>query len=162
MKKIKGDLLELAEAGEFDIIVHGCNCFHAMGGGIAAKIAYLYPEAEEADRQTIKGSREKLGNFSHAFIEREGKSAFTIVNAYTQYKWSGYHDVFEYQAFETFLNRLFAYANLMYKDKGSTLNIGFPKIGCGLARGKESVIIPMIESFAKDVHPWASVSLVYL
>lgn len=162
MKQLKGDLLELAESGMFDVIVHGCNCFHAMGGGIAAKIASLYPEAEEADNQTVKGSREKLGNFSHAYIERPGKHSFTIVNAYTQYRWSGFQDVFEYEAFESFLNRLCAYASKLQKDKGNTLNIGFPKIGCGLARGDESRIIPMIESFSKDTHPWASVSLVYL
>ncbi len=31
MKMVKGDLLALADAGEFDIIMHGCNCFNVMG-----------------------------------------------------------------------------------------------------------------------------------
>ena len=29
---VHGDLFKLAEQGEFDIIVHGCNCFNTMGG----------------------------------------------------------------------------------------------------------------------------------
>jgi hypothetical protein len=31
LQHTKGNLLDLAEAGEFDIIVQGCNCFNAMG-----------------------------------------------------------------------------------------------------------------------------------
>jgi O-acetyl-ADP-ribose deacetylase (regulator of RNase III) len=162
MNQLQGNLLTLAEEGKFDVIVHGCNCFHAMGGGIAAKIAFLYPEVEQADSQTVKGSREKLGNFSHCLVEREGKHSFTVVNAYTQFKWSGFEDVFEYQAFETFLNRLCKFIHPLYLEKGRALNIGFPKIGCGLARGDESRILPMIAKFSKDVHPWASVSVVCL
>ena len=33
LKHATGDLLALAEAGEFDVILHGCNCFNTMGGG---------------------------------------------------------------------------------------------------------------------------------
>lgn len=160
MKKIKGDLLALAEEGQFDIIVHGCNCFHAMGGGIAAKIAFKYPEAEQADDATVKGSREKLGNFSHCLVSRPGKQDFTIVNAYTQYKWSGFEDVFEYEAFETFLNRLCAFLTPLAKEKERKIRVGFPKIGCGLARGDERRIISMLETFSKDASEIASVTLV--
>lgn len=35
MKTIKGDLIQLALANEFDVIIHGCNCFCTMGKGIA-------------------------------------------------------------------------------------------------------------------------------
>ena len=38
MKIIKGDLIKLALQGEFDVIVHGCNCFCTMGAGIAKSI----------------------------------------------------------------------------------------------------------------------------
>ena len=38
LKHTKGNLLDLAEAGEFDIVVQGCNCFNTMGGGIAREI----------------------------------------------------------------------------------------------------------------------------
>lgn len=162
MKQKQGNLIDLAEQGEFDVIVHGCNCFHAMGGGIAAEIAWRHPEAEEADNQTAKGSREKLGNFSHALVNQKGDSPFTIVNAYTQYRWSGYEDVFEYSHFESFLNRLCAFLVPLYREKGSPVNVGLPKIGCGLARGNEERIMSMIEKFSRDVHPWVTVTVVSL
>ena len=38
MKTVKGDLIHLALAGEFDVIVHGCNCYCTMGVGIAKTI----------------------------------------------------------------------------------------------------------------------------
>ncbi len=40
--EIKGDLIELAKQGNFDVIAHGCNCFCTMGAGIAVpmKIAF--------------------------------------------------------------------------------------------------------------------------
>ena len=30
-----GNLLQLADDGVFDVIVHGCNCFNEMGAGIS-------------------------------------------------------------------------------------------------------------------------------
>ena len=57
----KGDLLALARAGRFDVIVHGCNCFCAMGGGIARAIREEFPEAYAADLATLRGSRGRAG-----------------------------------------------------------------------------------------------------
>lgn len=45
MKSIRGNLLALARSGRFDVIVHGCNCRHAMGAGIAKQIKDSFPEA---------------------------------------------------------------------------------------------------------------------
>jgi O-acetyl-ADP-ribose deacetylase (regulator of RNase III) len=42
---ICGDLIRLAILGNFDVIVHGCNCFKTMGGGIAAQIKRVFPKA---------------------------------------------------------------------------------------------------------------------
>ena len=132
-----------------------------MGGGIAREIATRYPAAEEADKNTEYGSRAKLGNFSYALVQAE-KSEFTIINAYTQYKWSGYRDVFEYSAFETFLNRLCSFLKNHPRKDESPVKVGFPKIGCGLAGGNEKRILSMLERFSKDVSPWAEVTLVTL
>ncbi|PMU98153.1 phosphatase, partial [Pseudomonas sp. GP01-A4] len=30
---VRGDLLHLARQGDFDVIIHGCNCQCAMGKG---------------------------------------------------------------------------------------------------------------------------------
>lgn len=158
MKTIKGNLITLAEKGHFDVIVHGCNCFHAMGGGIAAEIAKRYPEAEQADNETLRGDRKKLGTFSYA-VTNNGEG-FIIINAYTQFRWSGYTDVFEYEAFDTFLNRLVSFLHKLYSQLGREVRIGFPKIGCGLARGNEQRIIEMLENFCASISPWASATLV--
>ena len=56
IKFVTGDLLDKAENGDYDIIVHGCNCFCVMGSGIAAQIRERYPEAAEIDKQTLRGN----------------------------------------------------------------------------------------------------------
>jgi len=138
LKHTKGNLLDLAEAGEFDIIVQGCNCFNTMGGGIAREIRERYPMAATVDNETLKGNYCKLGNFTTAFT---GK--FLIVNAYTQYNMSQGSDVFEYTAFQLILEKL----TFVYPGK----RWGIPYIGMGLAGGDRGVIIPMIEWFSDRV-----------
>ena len=138
LKHTKGNLLDLAEAGEFDIVVQGCNCFNTMGGGIAREIRERYPMAAVVDSETEKGDYNKLGNYTTAFT---GK--FLIVNAYTQYNMSQGTDVFEYTAFELILQKLcHAYGNK---------RIGLPYIGMGLAGGDKEVILEQIEYFAQKV-----------
>lgn len=160
MRKVAGNLLDLAEHGEFDIIAHGCNCFHAMRRGIAKEITERYPSAKQADLETVYGDRRKLGNFSETFIESSPGKGFRLLNAYTQYKWSGYSDVFEYGHFETFLNRLSSELSKSFLESGVKIRVGFPKIGCGLAGGDEKRILQIIDSFSKDVENFATVTLV--
>ena len=93
LKRVKGNLLDLAEAGEFDVVVQGCNCWNTMGGGIAKEIASRYPQALLADNETVKGDYNKLGNYT---IARANVAEFDIVNAYTQFNMSTGEDVFEY------------------------------------------------------------------
>jgi O-acetyl-ADP-ribose deacetylase (regulator of RNase III) len=138
----KGNLLDLAEAGLFDVIVQGCNCFNTMGGGIAREISERYPSAALFDNETEKGDYNKLGNYTVAYPEfTNGK--FMIVNAYTQYNMSQGTDVFEYAAFELILQKIcYKYGNL---------RIGLPYIGMGLAGGDKEVILEQIEYFAAKV-----------
>ena len=138
LKHTKGNLLDMAEAGDFDIVVQGCNCFNTMGGGIAREIRERYPMAAEVDNETLKGDYLKLGNYTTAFT---GK--FLIVNAYTQYAMSRGTDVFKYTAFQLILEKI-AFA---FPGK----RIGLPYIGMGLAGGDKDIIIPMIEMFAEQV-----------
>ena len=88
MKKVKGDLIKLALKGDFDVIVHGCNCFCAMGKGIALTIKKVFPEAYQADLKSTKGDKEKLGKYSSATVQRNGHQ-ITVINAYTQYNYGG-------------------------------------------------------------------------
>ena len=138
LKHKKGNLLDLAEAGEFDIVVQGCNCFNTMGGGIAREIRERYPMAATVDNETLKGDYNKLGNYTTAFT---GK--FLIINAYTQYNMSQGTDVFEYTAFDLLCQKL--------HNAYGTKRIGLPYIGMGLAGGDKTVILEQIEYFAQKV-----------
>ena len=57
MNIIKGDLIKFALEGNFDIIVHGCNCFHNMGGGIAKQIKQVFPAAYLEDKKSRFGDK---------------------------------------------------------------------------------------------------------
>jgi O-acetyl-ADP-ribose deacetylase (regulator of RNase III) len=141
LKHTKGNLLDLAEAGLFDVIVQGCNCFNTMGGGIAREIRERYPNVAEADAKTVQGDYNKLGNWTTAVVDAE--HSFMVVNAYTQFNMSTGEDVFEYTAFELILQKLCRlYGNY---------SIGLPYIGMGLAGGDREVIMEQIERFAQSV-----------
>lgn len=131
MKMLTGDLIALAKAGEFDVIIHGCNCFCTMKKGIAKAIAEAFPEAFEADLTTEKGNRNKLGTYSLASV---GK--LTIINAYTQFNWHGNGRKADYYAIKQVFERIAK----DFPDK----RIGYPKIGAGLAGGDWAVIYPLI------------------
>jgi O-acetyl-ADP-ribose deacetylase (regulator of RNase III) len=69
MKIIKGDIIKLAQQGQFDVIVHGCNCFCTMGSGIAKAVKSCFPIAFQVDLKTQKGEKAKLGTYSSATVE---------------------------------------------------------------------------------------------
>ena len=144
MHVLKGDLLKLALMGEFDVIVHGCNCQCAMGAGIAKTIKALFPEAYGADCATRKGDREKLGTISHANIIRD-ESSFTVANAYTQFHWSGQGIKADYDAIRSAMSEV--------KRQFEGRRIAYPMIGAGLAGGDWSIIAPIIdEALAGETH----------
>lgn len=144
LKHSKGNLLDLAEAGEFDVIIHGCNCFNTMGGGIAREIRERYPEVATVDSKTVSGDYSKLGNWTkETVIRKNGSVEFIVLNCYTQYNKSRGHDVFEYSAFKLILQKVEHY----YGDK----RLGLPYIGMGLAGGNKEIIMALIEHFAINV-----------
>lgn len=137
----KGNLLAMAAAGQFDAIVHGCNCQANMGGGIAAQIAAQYPEAQFADEEFFMYNEHHrelmLGNVMVA----ETDDGFHIVNGYTQFM--GGSGTFSYAALELVLLKVAA----LYSGQ----RIGLPYIGCGIAGGNQEIIVDMIEKFAIKV-----------
>ncbi len=136
MKKIKGDLIELAINGEFDVIIHGCNCFCTMGAGIARTIKQQFPEAYQADLETEKGDKSKLGTISFAEMQtHHGK--LIVVNGYTQFHWGGMGINADYDAIRNVFKTV--------KERFSGLRIGYPAIGAGLAGGDWSIIAGIIE-----------------
>jgi O-acetyl-ADP-ribose deacetylase (regulator of RNase III) len=137
MKVVHGDLLQLALAGQFDVIVHGCNCQCAMGKGIALSIKNQFPEAYDADLRTPKGDRSKLGTVSSAEIARP-PARFTVVNAYTQFHYRGNGVLADYEA----IRSAFRHIKRAYSGR----HIGYPKIGAGLAGGDWPTVAAIIDA----------------
>lgn len=136
MRVVHGDLLELAQRGAFDVIVHGCNCHCNMDLGIALAIRRQFPQAYQADQQTAKGSRLKLGSFSAATVE-VNTGPLIVVNAYTQFDWKGPGVKADYPAIRSVMAAI--------AGAFGQVRLGYPKIGAGLAGGDWSVISAIID-----------------
>ncbi len=142
MNIVKGDLINLALAERFDVIVHGCNCFCTMGAGIAKSIRDTFPQAYQADLKTGMGDLQKLGSYSHAQVNLNDTSLI-VVNGYTQFDFAGPGILVDYNA----IKKLF----VKIKSDFANLRIGYPKIGAGLAGGDWSVISIIINEALKDM-----------
>ena len=137
MNTVKGDLIALAKAGQFDVIVHGCNCFCTMGSGVARAIRQTFPAVYEADRKTKKGDINKLGTCEYIHCSIPG-SEVTVVNAYTQYNFGKTKRQYvDYDAVRKCFKCI--------KENCSSYRIGFPLIGAGLGGGDWNIISKIIE-----------------
>jgi len=74
-QEIQGNLITLAQAGQFEVIAHGCNCQANMGAGIALQIARHFPKATLIDEPDAKPGTICAVTYANGL---------TIVNAYTQ------------------------------------------------------------------------------
>lgn len=135
MYVVTGNLLDLADGGEFDVIIHGCNCQCTMGAGIAKQIKQRFPAAFQADLQTGIGAQ-KLGTISYAKVQGFDRT-FTIVNAYTQPHWRGTGVKVDYAAIRSVMREV--------KTRFAGCRIGYPKIGAGLAGGDWAQISRIID-----------------
>ena len=138
MQYVTGNLITLSQQGQFDFIVHGCNCFHSFGAGIAKQIKHAYPKAYEADLATRKGDANKLGTYSLARYPD-----VIIINAYTQYRYGTEGIKADYHAIERVFRML---AETIDDDR----RIGIPQIGAGLAGGDWTRIEAIINSCLQD------------
>mgnify|MGYP000149060829 CR=1 FL=1 len=149
LRYAKGNLIDMALQGSFDVIVHGCNCQITMGSGIAKEIKDRYPDAYAVDLymdQDFGASHRfhKLGNYSEATVYTDD-TTFKIVNAYTQYDFLPRGvDHFNYASFAMILEKL---AHFHHGKR-----FGFPYIGMGLAGGDSKRILTLLEDFAIKVN----------
>jgi O-acetyl-ADP-ribose deacetylase (regulator of RNase III) len=141
MNIVTGDLLRLADKGEFDVIVHGANCFTTMGAGIAFAIREKWYQTYIEDCKTVRGDYNKLGCYTYTTIKN-----LTIINAYTQYglnKHGQNDDIFEYVSFEMILQKLaYAYPKSRF---------GMPLVGCGLAGGNKERVLQLMLNFSEKI-----------
>jgi O-acetyl-ADP-ribose deacetylase (regulator of RNase III) len=141
MKIKEGCLIALAKAGEYDLIMQGCNCMNQMGKGIALSIKKAWPEAYAADCLTTKGDASKLGTYSEATLDNNGKPLI-ILNCYTQYLYNSKDEqaiLADYEAIAACMKKI----KMAYGNQG--LKMGMPLIGAGLAKGDWNIIAPIID-----------------
>lgn len=150
-KVIKGDLITMALAGEFDVIGHGCNCFCAMKRGIAPQMAEAFGcDSYPLEQISKQGNYDKLGNNDimgfvlgdgFALLPKEGQPVeLWVANMYTQYHWTNnsiYDIPLDYDAL------LMCIRKLALRFEGT--RIGLPWIGCGLAGGDKNLVRRIIE-----------------
>lgn len=116
IETIEGDIVELLKRGY--LVAHGCNCFHAMNGGIAYSLSKEFSGIPLADKlYSMKGDKSKLGDFTTYFDDGGG----ICFNLYTQF-FPGKDASYKYieKAFKNLNDRL-----------GSSY-VYIPKIGAGI------------------------------
>lgn len=132
MKIVEGDLIEMGKNGDFDVIVHGCNCFCCFGAGIADTIAKEFPDAMIMDQCTTQGDENKMGTCSFAVI-----GDLTVVNAYTQYEYTHNKVDVDYESVRACFKAI--------KEAFGGKRIGYPLIGAGLAGGDWNILSAIID-----------------
>lgn len=152
-REIKGDLIQLAKQGAFDVITHGCNCFCTMGAGIAPQMAKAFGCGSnrgifKLEDHMTAGDINKLGQIEAKRINNEPNKTINVVNSYTQYNYGRNHadgdeSPVDYDAITLCMRKI----NRLFKGK----TIGLPKIGAGLAGGDWVVIKAIIQKELKDM-----------
>ena len=145
-----GNLIHAARDGEVNIIAHQANCFHTMAAGIAPQLQAAFPEVYRADRQTVLADKSKTGTYS---LAHSSEYNLFIYNLYGQYHWA--HDHEDYGTnYHYLINALMAMRDNIREDAllahDVPTNIGFPKIGCGLAGGDWEVVESLLKTIFKD------------
>lgn len=136
-KDILFNIDDKATEGRGVALLHGCNCMHIMGAGIARYLRDTYPIVYSVDvSMTRKNDKNKLGTYSVAVVAPK----FHILNCYTQFNTQP--DTYgnppiDYNALRVCLQRV----NKAYDG----WEIRVPMIGCGLAGGEWSIVRNMIE-----------------
>lgn len=150
--EVNGDLIKLALEGNFDVIVHGCNCRSTMGAGIAVDMAKTFG-CDKFPMELQGPSILKLGNIDFkSFPRGTYKYDYTelyVVNAYTQNMYGKNHmdgitAPVDYEAITLCMRKM----NVEFRGK----HIGLPLIGAGLAGGDWEKIKNIIKTELSNCH----------
>jgi len=141
-KEIHGNIINLFFEGRFEILVHGCNCHQAMGGGLAYQIAQRIPKAELKDTFDQRTPIERLGDMTVAKDKTEWHTGFGfIINLYSQYNPGRSFDI---EALTLGLRKV----GMHFKGD----EIGLPLIGCGIAGGDWRIVKEIIKRELAECH----------
>lgn len=142
LKIVHEDILADLDPTQYTIILHGCNCKHIMGAGIAKYLRSKFPAIYAADKQTLHGDRSKLGTYSYVTIFPDPMvrdARIWVFNCYTQFdigRDTAGNPPVDYSAIATIMNNI--------GSKYSGWSIRAPKIGCGLAGGDWKIVEPLM------------------
>lgn len=144
----KGNLIELLESGEIDVLLHQTNCLGTISKQCSSGIAGVlqqYPEVVQADSTYIPGDINQLGKYILIPITtKSGKKAY-ICNIYSQYTVGLQNGTSptSYLAMRAALkNASFA----IRKELGKDAKIGMPQVGCGLGRADWNIVQEIIKN----------------
>ena len=160
--EIKGDLIKLAQQGEFDVIVHGCNCYCTQKAGLAPQMVKAFDTDKlPKESKPYKGDINKLGTIDWGVVPTNEDfktllynttkiiaSSFykvlkkydttniiqglIVVNAYTQYGFGKNHDNGTKSPVDYDAITM-VMRKMNHEFKG--MHIGLPRLGSGLANG---------------------------
>ena len=160
-EKVKGCLISMALSREFDVIVHGVNCFCTQKSGLAPQMVKAFGTDKFSKEQPLlKGDINKLGDIEYKYYDLENNKAIpipifvyqskydlTVINAYTQFNYGKNHSdgvdkPLDYEALTLCMRKI----NRIFAGK----KIGMPKIGCGLAGGDWNTVEKIIKTELKN------------
>ena len=144
----KGNLIELLESGEIDVLLHQTNCLGTISKQCSSGIAGVlqqYPEVVEADSTYIPGDINQLGKYILIPITtKSGKKAY-ICNIYSQYTVGLQNGTSP----TSYLSMRAALKNASFairKELGKDAKIGMPQVGCGLGRADWNIVQEIIKN----------------
>lgn len=155
-KIVDGCLIELALAGSFDVIAHGCNCFNAQLNGLAPQMVEVFEtDRFHLEHEHYHGNIGKLGNIdsymklllpsfnnqvSDIPTHHPKEFPLYVVNAYTQFLPGPNADI---HAIVLCLKKI----NYVFKGK----RVGLPKIGCGIGGLDWEIVSKAYELYLPDI-----------
>lgn len=145
IKEIRGNLLTLAENGEFDCIMHVVNSFGVMGSGIALSIKKKYPFTFENYENLCKGSsaEDLLGDNLMVWEKSLNGKDFLISNIFAMHSLGGDGRNLNYEAFYSSIGRMLEEESQEF----GIISFGCPKLmGCDRAGGDWNVVQAMLVS----------------
>lgn len=171
--ELKGDLITLAKAGEFDVVAHGVNCFCRQKSGLAPQMVKAFqtdnPNYYLMEEISTRGDIGKLGNIDYALHYSDkilglgNNSEIKLMAERTSQKWQGKEVplivVNAYIQYEPRVNNLYpenkipldynalkmCFTKMNHLFQG--LHIGLPHIGCGLAGGDINKVRELIDQY---------------